>query len=117
MSPAVLLVLAQAPDAAAMIAAARAQVAGPHCVYDQASPDVTVCGLRRADRYRVPFVTRDPGDPRYEAVAAERARLLHRTTPIQELSPFLVGGGMVGAHMTVSGSGAVHAEGLRQLAP
>ena len=111
------LLMMDAVQAAAMVEKARARLNPPRCVYDADSTDVTVCGLRHADRYRVPFVTSDPGDPRHEAVAAERARLLHRTTPLQDLSPFLVGGGMAGVHMTVTGDGSVRTEGLRRLAP
>ena len=99
-----------------MVAVARAQVSGPRCQDEGPSTDITVCGLRHADRYRVPFIVHEAGDPRYEAVAAERARLLARTTPLQDLSPFLVGGGMAGVHMTVN-AGGVRAEGLRTLAP
>ena len=99
-----------------MIATARDQVRGPRCHDEGPSTDVTVCGLRHADRYRVPFIVHDPGDPRYQSVAAERARLLARTTPLQDLSPFLVGGGMAGVHMTVNADG-VRTEGLRRLAP
>lgn len=103
--------------AAAMIPRARAGIAGPRCVQDVITTDITVCGLRRADRYRVPFVNHDPGDPRHEAVAAERTRLLHRTTPIDDLTPFLVGGGMVGVSMTVGSDGSARTTGLRKLAP
>ena len=79
------------------------------------STDITVCGLRRADRYRVPLVVNDPGDPRHEGVAAERDRLLHRTTPIEDMSPFLVGGGMVGVSAGIdTATGAVS---QRKLAP
>lgn len=115
--PLAILLLAASPDAARMVAAAREQVGGQRCVYDAASTDITVCGLRHADRYRVPFVVHDPGDPRHEGVRAERARLFHRTTPIQELSPFLVGGGMAGVSATVRGDGKASAAGLRKLAP
>ena len=111
------LLLAQAPSAAEMIAVAQTQAVPPRCTYDSASTDVTVCGLRHADRYRVPFVAHDMGDPRWEGVAAERTRLLHRTTPIGDLSPFLVGGGMVGVSMTVAGDGSTRTAGLRRLAP
>lgn len=116
MSTVALRLLAQAPDAAAMIDMARRQIAGRRCVYDSAATDVTVCGLRHADRYRVPFVVHDPGDPRHEGVPAERVRLLHRTTPLDDLTPFLVGGGMAGVGMTVGADGA-RAAGLRKLAP
>ncbi|SEM71458.1 hypothetical protein SAMN05192583_0962 [Sphingomonas gellani] len=86
------------------------------CVVDPNSTDVTVCGLRRADRLRVPFLVATPGDPRREAVSAERNRLLHRTNPIEDLSPFLVGGGMAGARVSVGADGT-RAETLRTLAP
>lgn len=112
-----LLLLAPEPSAAAMIAAARAAIAGPRCSDYGQSTDITVCGRRRADRYRVPFVVHDPGDSHYEAVAAERTRLLHRTSPLQDLSPFLVGGGMAGDQTTIGGDGRVRTEGLRRLAP
>lgn len=109
-----LLLLVQAMDP---VATARAKLGAERgCVVDPDATDVTVCGMRNADRFRVPFVTRDPGDPRHEAVMAERTRLLARTTPIDELSPFLVGGGMTGVKLTV-GHGGVRAEGLRPLAP
>ena len=105
------------PDAATMMARAREVVAGERCRYDSASTDITVCGLRLADLYRVPFVEHDAGDPHHEGVSAERRRLLARTTPIQELSPFLVGGGHVGVSTTVGSDGSVRAGGLRKLAP
>lgn len=112
-----LLLLAQASDPAAMMAVARAVVAGERCRYDDASTDITVCGMRHADRYRVPFVVHDPGDPRHEGVPAERKRLLARTNPVEDHSPFLVGGGMAGVSTTVGGDGAVRTAGLRKLAP
>lgn len=112
---ALLLLLAQ--DVAPLIAKANEVLrADPRCIVDTASTDVTVCGLRHADRYRVPFIVHDPSDPRYEGVPAERARLLARTTPLQEHSPFLVGGGMAGVHATLAVDGA-HVATLRPLAP
>ena len=116
-SPLLLLLAAQASDAVTMFERAQAAVAGPRCIYDGGSTDVTVCGLRHADRFRVPLVERDPADPRYESVRAERTRLLHRTTPIDDLTPFLVGGGMAGVSTTIGGDGATRVTGLRKLAP
>ena len=108
-----LLLLADTPD---LFARARDVTAIPHCAAVAQPDEVTVCGARRADRYRVPFVVRDPGDPAHEAVMAERARLLHHTSPLEELSPFQVGGGMVG--VTVStGGGKSQVAGWRPLAP
>ena len=37
--------------------------------------DILVCGARRADRWRVPFVGYDAGDPRGESVEGERKRI------------------------------------------
>ena len=103
-----------APD---LLAAARERLAAERPCPVMEATDITVCGRRRAGRFRVPLVVHAPGDPRHEGVPAERARLLHRTTPIDDLSPFLVGGGMAGVSTTVGGDGSVRAATLRQLAP
>lgn len=109
-----LLLMVQSGD---LVEAARARLAAERrCAVDPDTTDVTVCGMRRADRFRVPLVVRDPGDPRHQAVMAERKRLLARTTPLQEKSPFLVGGGMAGVTMT-TGAGGTRLEGVRGLAP
>ena len=98
------LLLVMAQDATAMVAKAHALLAPPRCSPMQTT-DVTVCGRRSADRYRVPFIVHEPGDPRYRRVSEERAALLHRTTPLEDKSIFLVGGGMVGGGVTVGGGG------------
>jgi hypothetical protein len=96
-----LLLAAAAEEAPDLIAAARTRTAAERrCVRDPGSTDVTVCGLRGADRFRVPFVGPEPGDPRHEGVAAERERLLARSNPVKDLSPFLVGGGMAGVSVS-----------------
>lgn len=103
-----LLILIAAPDAAAMLATARERLAAEQrCIVDPDSTDITVCGLRQADRFRVPLVQHDPGDPRHEGVQAERIRLLNRTNPVKELSPFLVGGGMAGVSVGIGFDGSV----------
>ena len=117
---AMLLMLAAAPDptvaeGAALLAASRAMMAGERCTPDPNSTDITVCGRRRADRFRVPFIVHDEGDLRHEAVRVERDRLLNRTNPVQDLSPFLVGGGMAG--VTVSSATGVSGVTNRPLAP
>ena len=96
-----LMLIAAPPgdDGATLIARSRDMVAGERCVTDPNRTDITVCGQRRADRFRVPFIVHEAGDPRYEAVIVERDRLLHRTNPVEELTPFLVGGGMAGVTM------------------
>lgn len=96
-----MLLAVQAGDGAdGMIGRSRDMIAGERCVADANRTDITVCGRRRADRFRVPFIVHDAGDPRYEAVGVERDRLLHRTNPVEELSPFKVGGGMTGVTMS-----------------
>ena len=77
--------------------------------------DVVVCGRRAADRYRVPLIEYDAGDPRHEGVPAERERLLARTNNCEEHSTFLVGCGMAG--VTVSSQHGVVLDGERPLAP
>ncbi|HEX8484176.1 hypothetical protein [Sphingomonas sp.] len=101
-----LLLIAVADDP--LLTTARARLAAEQgCVVDPDSTDITVCGLRHADRFRVPLVVRDAGDPRYETVAAERARLQAPTNPVRELSPFLVGGGMAGVSIGIGFDGSV----------
>ena len=117
---AMLLMLAAGPDptaaeTAALLATSRAMIAGERCTPDPNSTDITVCGRRRADRFRVPFIVHNEGDPRHEAVRVERDRLLARTNPVKELSPFLVGGGMSG--VTVSSVSGVTGITNRKLAP
>lgn len=76
------------------------------CVYNPNSTDLTVCGRRNADRFRIPFdVPPEPGDRRHEGVMEERTRLLARSTPIKDMSPFLVGGGHVGLTMDTNPPG------------
>lgn len=76
------------------------------CVYDPNSTDVTVCGRRNADRFRIPFdVPPEPGDPRHEGVMQERTRLLARSNPVKDMSPFLVGGGLAGVTMDTNPRG------------
>ncbi|WP_374944457.1 hypothetical protein [Sphingomonas sp.] len=104
-----LLMLIAAPDDALLAIARERLAAERRCTVDADSTDITVCGLRQADRFRVPFVVHDPGDPRYETVAAERARLQAPTNPVRELSPFLVGGGMAGVSVGIGSDGSVTA--------
>lgn len=73
------------------------------CVRDPSSTDITVCGRRRADRFRAPLVVHDAGDPMWEAAGAERERLLARTSNCREKSTFLVGCGSVGVRVTAGG--------------
>ena len=47
----------------------------PRCVRPTSSQEIIVCGARRADRWRVPYVGYDAGDPRGESIEGERKRV------------------------------------------
>ena len=47
----------------------------PRCTAPDDARVILVCANRRADRWRVPFIGYDVGDPRGEGVSAERERL------------------------------------------
>jgi hypothetical protein len=76
--------------------AALTSVVTHRCARPSNAQDITVCGRRQADRYRVPFLGYEVGDPRGEAVSGEKVRLQHQTTPLQDHGPFLIGGGFTG---------------------
>lgn len=112
-----LLVVMQA-DAVALVARARTITAAEQrCAVRSDETDITVCGLRGAARFRVPFIVHDGGDPRYESVGAERERLIHRRSPLEELGPFQVGGGMAGVSVSVGSDGRTGGGGYRKPAP
>ncbi|RZF63386.1 hypothetical protein EWE75_16430 [Sphingomonas populi] len=110
-----LLLLIAAPDDAAIMAYQALTSARPACSRPTGD-DVVVCGRRAADRYRVPLIVHDPGDPAYEGVLAERERLFARTDNCEEKSIFLVGCGSFGLKATVNAAGTRIA-GERALAP
>ncbi|HXH14552.1 MAG TPA: hypothetical protein VNJ10_00295 [Sphingomonas sp.] len=98
-----------------LMTAARSRMAAEQpCLPSADETDITICGMRKADRYRVPFIVHDPGDPAHESLRAERTRLLHRTSPLADLSPFQVGGGMAGVSVMVGGEGGTS---IRKPAP
>lgn len=101
----VLLLAAQAAtaDAAALARYRELTAAEPRCERRANTTDVTVCGLREADRFRVPFVLHDAGDPLHEVAMDERKRYLARTDNCQEMSIFLVGCGAFGLSVTTGG--------------
>lgn len=112
-----LLVFVQAPatDAAVLLARYHEQTRVERgCVIDPDSADLTVCGRRQADRFRVPLVGREEGDET-DNVPYERAALVRRRSPVEELSPFLVEGGMVG--VSAGTRSGVHGYKARELAP
>ena len=109
----VTLMSVMAPDEAAVMAAYRERTrAEVPCRTTTASDEITVCGRREADRYRVSFVGADPRD----SVPRERARLLE---------PPMRGCGRIGqvfadcgfAGVTVSTNGSSVRTVSRKLAP
>ena len=101
------LLLVAGQDIDRLVATARDMtMAEKPCAASADSTDITVCGLRQADRYRVPFVVNDPGDRRHESVAAERERLTHRKNAIETMSAILVETGMAGVSTTIGGGSA-----------
>ncbi len=104
-------------DVRGLVQTARERMAAEHrCVASADATDITVCGMRRADRFRVPFVGYEPGDPRAESVSAERHRLLAKTDNCQERRAIMVGCEFVGVTMTSNGRGT-SVTGQRKLAP
>jgi hypothetical protein len=123
-SPATPIALAQPSDPAPyedlLVRARTLMAAEQRCVVDPSVTDITVCGLRHADRFRVPLATH--AADRRDMVAEGRAALVHARTPMEDMGPFLVGGGATGVRATVAfgpgeGSGSVVAGGMRTPAP
>ena len=71
--------------------------------------EITVCGRREADKYRVPFVSVPvPGDPKTTNVPEERARLVARESACQQRGALPYGCGMAGMRVSTKiGSGTV----------
>ena len=114
----------RAPDPAThgdLLVRARTRMAAEQrCVINPGVTDITVCGLRQADRFRVPLATHTTD--RRDRVAEGRAALVHARTPREDMGPFLGGGGATGVRATVAfgpgeGSGSVAADGMRTPAP
>lgn len=91
----------------------------PRCSRPEDGREIMVCGARRADRWRVPYVGGyDVGDPRGESVEAERKRLSAAPrVPCGQGAIIANCGGGVGISMTTSfGAGRLQPK-LRPLAP
>lgn len=78
----------------------------PRCQRAAAGDQITVCANRDADRYRVPFVGYDIGDPRAEGFWGEKERIQHKTSQCQDRGPFLIGCGSVGVSVAVGIGGS-----------
>jgi hypothetical protein len=63
------------------------------CAGQRAGSEITVCGRRAADRWRVPFILKAPGDPGTATVSQERNALIPTSTPCQQHGPFVIGCG------------------------
>ncbi|MDB5709360.1 MAG: hypothetical protein JWL96_1430 [Sphingomonas bacterium] len=110
-----LLLLAADPSAAWLAQERAATRVSPICTAPTDSNEVTVCGRRHADRYRVPLIEIDRDNPANEGVPAERYRLLARTNNCREHNLFQVGCGMAG--VTASTRHGITTGGERPLAP
>ncbi len=113
------ILVLQANAATLVDTARRMTSVAQRCVADPNSTDITVCGLRNADRFRAPLKT---APARRDNVAEQRAALTQARTPMQDMGPFLVGGGSAGVKATVGfgpgeGSGATSLAGMRTPAP
>jgi hypothetical protein len=74
----------------------------PRCSVPRAGSEIVVCGRRRADRWRVPYLLKEDGDPSIQNVSAERNGLIPTRTPCQDRSIFLVGCGKVGLSVSTA---------------
>ena len=91
-----------APNVSGVVATYEAMTRiEPRCSAPKASNEIVVCGRRRADRWRVPYLLKEAGDPSIQNVSAERNGLIPTTTPCREHSIFLVGCGK-GVGLSVS---------------
>ncbi|MES2291178.1 MAG: hypothetical protein V4530_15735 [Pseudomonadota bacterium] len=87
----------------------------PHCGKPSDGREILVCGARRADRWRVPYVGYDAGDPRGESVSDERNRLASEPKLKCGQTAFATGCGMVG--VSVGTNFTADSLRLRPLAP
>ena len=76
--------------------AALTSVTVSRCSHPSDSREIVVCGRRQADRWRVPLVTLEPGDPRAETVSMERNRLAKDPPLPCGIGAFLARCGMAG---------------------
>ncbi|WP_315762758.1 hypothetical protein [Sphingomonas sp. Y38-1Y] len=112
-----LLVQASAADPARLVAETRALTrAAVECRAERQGEEIVVCARRDADKWRVPFVTPDPGAIDPDDVPTERARLIAQPNNCTEMKVMAYGCGSVGVSMTTGGRGT-RFEAPRPLAP
>jgi hypothetical protein len=74
----------------------------PDCRRNIKPDEVIVCGRRAADRYRLPLIIREAGDPKNEGVHDERHRLQYVQNACDLKGPFQIGCGSVGISVGTS---------------
>lgn len=80
--------------------------------------EIVVCAARDADRWRVAYITRDPGEPDPDNVPAEKARLLTQNgNNCRNMTLSVAGCGMAGVSTTMGNGRGVRLERPRPLAP
>ncbi len=78
------------------------QVAVHRCSRPSSS-EIIVCGRRAADKWRVPLIVYEAGDPRAETVSGERNRLASAPTLKCGIGAILAGCGKAGVSMSATG--------------
>lgn len=90
----------------------------PRCTNPASDREIVVCGARRADRWRVPYVGYDVGDPRAESVESERKRISAAPrVPCGQGAIIANCGGGVGVSATVAFGASGGQMRVRPLAP
>src|SRR6476469_1754048 len=70
------------------------------------SNEIIVCGRRAADKWRVPLIQYDAGDPRAETVSGQRNRLASAPKLKCGVGAILAGCGAVGVSVSTNGQSA-----------
>lgn len=90
----------------------------PRCARPASDREIMVCGNRRADRWRVPYIGYDMGDPRGEGVEGERKRVSAAPkVPCGQGAIIANCGGGVGVKVSTSFGASGGQLRLRPLAP
>ena len=82
---------------------AMTQVVVHRCSRPTGSTEILVCGRRAADKWRVPLIEYDAGDPRAETVSGQRNRLASAPKLKCGIGAVLAGCGMVGVSVSTDG--------------
>ena len=85
---------------------AMTQVVVHGCGRPNSEREIVVCGRRAADKWRVPMIQYDAGDPRAETVSGERNRLASAPKLKCGVGAILAGCGMAGVSVSTNGRSA-----------